>query len=376
MAIATTRRWADRPAPPVKHTIKMSVRAAYARLLFHTGLHALVSRLAPKRFVILAGHCVAPDAPAEWPEGRHLPADMKISSSRLRGMLGWFGKRYRLVTVAEGVRALEQGPLKENLVALSFDDGYRDNHSFLLPLLREAGAPATVYLESRPLDEGKLNWTHKLFWLLERTDLTTFVHAYGDEVGDDQSYHKSNQVVTEGTHPRPIYEVKRLLKYEADPARRDAAVDAVFRAEGGDEAQLCRELYMSWDQARELAQAGVELGGHTAGHAILSRIDPAEQRREVATCAESLRRELSGELGTFAYPFGRSWDFDAESKAAVDAAGFTAAVTMHAGANRPGGDRLALKRLAIADDAQMHLLAAEVCGGFELLRGLGLDLSE
>ncbi len=360
----------------MKHALKMTLREWYARLLYHTGLHALVSALAPKRFVILAGHCVAPENGAAWPGGEHLPADMKISQGRMRRLLEWFGRRYRVVTVGAGARSLSSGRLAENLVAFSFDDGYRDNHDVLLPLLRETGTTATVFLESRPLDERKVNWSHKLFWLASRMSIADLVHGYGEHTGADPSFHQANQVVTEGRVADPLYQVKRILKYDADPTLRDRAIDALFGQAGGDEGELCAQLYLSWDQARELRDAGVELGGHTASHPILSRLDAASQREEVERGAEALRRELSVEVPTFAYPWGRRWDFDHESRAAVEAAGFRAAVTMHAGANLPGTDRLALHRVAIDDRARMHLLVAEACGGFELLRRIGIDLSE
>jgi peptidoglycan/xylan/chitin deacetylase (PgdA/CDA1 family) len=359
----------------VKHQLKMALREAYARLLYHTGLHAMVDRLVPRRLVILAGHCVAPEG-APHPGGEHLPADMKIRAGRLRAMLEWFARRYRVVTVADGVAALDRGPLQRSLIAFSFDDGYRDNHAVLLPLLRETGTTATVFLESRPLDERRLSWTHKLFWLLARMPLAEFVAAYGEHAGDDPTFLLSNQLVAEGRSERPAYHVKRFLKYEGDPDVRDRAVDAVFAARGGDERALCEELYMSWQEARELQQAGVELGGHTVGHPILSRLPAPEQEREVGQGAAALRRELGAEVPTFAYPWGRRWDFDDASREAVRKAGFRAAVTMHAGANLPGSDRLALRRLAIDDEARMHLLVAEACGGFELLRRVGLDLSE
>jgi len=160
----------------VKHKLKMAVREMLARVLYHTGLHALVDRLAPRRLVILAGHCVAPES-GDYPAGRHLPADMVISAGKLRGMLEWFARRYGVVTIGAGVEALDRG-LERSLVAFSFDDGYRDNHDVLLPLLRETRTTATVFLESRPLDERRVSWTHKLFWLLSRMSLEELVAAW------------------------------------------------------------------------------------------------------------------------------------------------------------------------------------------------------
>jgi len=359
----------------MKHKLKLYARELYARILFHSGLHALVDRLAPRRLVILAGHCVAPDG-GGWGGAEHLPADMVISEPKLRALLTWFAPRYRVVTIGAGLAELERAGQARGLVAFSFDDGYRDNHAVLLPLLRESGTTATIFLESRPLDRREVSWSHKLFWLLARMPLADFVQAYGRHAGDDRSYILANQVVTEGRDPRPAYQVKRFLKYEGDPALRDRAVDAVFAEQGGDERALCEALYMSWDEARELRDAGLELGGHTVNHPVLSRLSAPEQRREVVDGAAALRRELRQDVPTFAYPWGRRWDFDAASREAVSAAGFRSAVTMHAGANLPSSDRLALKRVAIDDQARLHLLVAEACGGFELLRRFGVDLSE
>ena len=63
----------------LKHKLKNLVREVYARLLFHTGLHALVDRLMPRRLTILCGHCVEPRRGFEG--SAHLPADMKASRS-------------------------------------------------------------------------------------------------------------------------------------------------------------------------------------------------------------------------------------------------------------------------------------------------------
>ena len=58
------------------------------------------------------------------------------------------------------------------------------------------------------------------------------------------------------------------------------------------------------------------------------------------------------------------------------AAGFASATTTHAGTNGRGSDPYELKRIMIDEDAELHLIAAEACGGFDLLRKIGIDLSD
>ena len=344
----------------MKHRLKLWLREAYARLLFHTGLHALVDRAMPRRLLILAGHCVTA------PSNARLPKDMKIAGEKLERILGWLALRYEVTTVGQAWRRLRE-PGRRSLVALSMDDGYRDNRSHLLPLLARVGVPATVYLESAPLDERRVNWSHKFFWILDRVGAAQLASRLEQRCPDLAG--KLGGAATS-------YDQKRVLKYQAEPAARNRAIDALFAELGGDERALCDELYMNWDDARGLRDAGLELGGHTRSHEILSRLDPAAALEEVRGGRESMRRGLGIESESFAYPFGRRWDYDAGSKAAARAAGYASAATTHAGTNGAGTDPYELKRVMIDADARLHLLVAEACGGFDLLRKVGLDLSE
>src|SRR5262245_9492018 len=112
----------------MKHRIKLFLRNAWARLLFHTGLERAVDRLMPRRLTILAGHCVTASSNARLPKG------MKFEARKLERMLAWLARRYDVRTVGEGWSALASKG-RRSLVALSMDDGYVDNRTHLLPLL-------------------------------------------------------------------------------------------------------------------------------------------------------------------------------------------------------------------------------------------------
>lgn len=351
----------------IKHQIKLCLREAYARVLYHTGLCALVDRLMPRRLVILAGHCVTA------PSNASLAKDMRIDAAKLERILRSLGKRYELTTVSEGWKSLNAEG-RHSLVALTMDDGYKDNRTHLLPLLQKVGAPATVYLESAPLEDRSLNWSHLFFWLLDRLGPARFVERFTAEGRDARTNALLQALAKEGR--ATSYHLKRVIKYEAPAAERTRAIRALFAAEGGDERALCDALYMTWDDARALRDAGVELGGHTVHHEILARLDEHGQREEVVGSRAALVRRAGDLPASFAYPFGRRWDFDARSKDAVRVAGFTCATTTHAGVNTRDRDPFELARLMIDEDARLHVIATEACGGFELLRRIGLDLSE
>lgn len=351
-----------------KHRLKHSLRDLYARVLFHTGLHRVVDRLVPPRLTILAGHCVTDEA------NGHLPRDMVVAPERLREMLRWFAARYRLTTVSEGWHRVHTGKTRGGSLALSMDDGYKDNVSAMLPLLTELRAPATVYVETDVLDERRVNWSHKYFWCTAERGEEAFARAYLERCREEEVRGRLEEALAEGE--RLGYRVKRVLKYDASPGDRARVVDEIFQGWGGSESELCEGLFMTWDDVAELASAGVEIGAHTRSHPVLSRLGSDEQRAEIGGSAEAIEHHLGHRPRSFAYPFGRRWDVDHHSADAARDAGFDTAVSSHSGANEATAERHSLKRVCIDNEFRMHLLVAEVCGGFALLRRLGLDWSE
>lgn len=83
---------------------------------------------------------------------------------------------------------------------------------------------------------------------------------------------------------------------------------------------------MSWDELRDLAERGVEIGSHTVTHAHLPRLSDAELDRELTESKQRLEDELARPCPFLAYPFG---DEDARVRAAVRRAGYEAAFALH-----------------------------------------------
>jgi peptidoglycan/xylan/chitin deacetylase (PgdA/CDA1 family) len=347
---------------PIRHTLKRAVREFYARALFHSGAHVLVNRLMPRRLLVLAGHCVA--EPGNAPLG----PNMRIGAAELEALLSWFAKRYEVLPIGPALERLEQ-PGQQSLVALTMDDGYKDNRTQLLPLLQRLELSATVYLESAPLDERRLNWTHKYFWVLERTGSQRFAELYRARARDERTCRTLAE-------PLSDYHQKRVLKYEAPVEERTRVVDEIFREQGGDERALCEQLYLDWEDVRELDRAGVEIGAHTVHHEVLARLTPEAAAREIGDSREALERGLGHPVRSFAYPFGRRWDYHAGARLGVERCGLASATTTHAGTNRAGCDRYELRRVTIDENTRLHRLVAEACGGYDLLRRLGIELGE
>lgn len=97
-------------------------------------------------------------------------------------------------------------------------------------------------------------------------------------------------------------------------------------------------------QRRELVACGMEIGSHSYTHRALTRVPPADLRREVAESRAFLQDELGTDVVTFCYPKGR---FNRAVMAAVRAAGYEAACSTLPGYFRARGSRFMLNRFLV-----------------------------
>lgn len=94
-----------------------------------------------RRSLILSYHGVAES------NARVDPEFLRVSPAALRGQLDvLLGAGFEIVTVADLAARADGAEPPPGMAALSFDDGMDDNHANLLPILREYGVPATVYV--------------------------------------------------------------------------------------------------------------------------------------------------------------------------------------------------------------------------------------
>jgi peptidoglycan/xylan/chitin deacetylase (PgdA/CDA1 family) len=349
----------------MKHTLKRWMRRALASTLHATGLRRLF-RAGRRGVPVLMFHNVG-----KPPSTDYIPGHMKVDDARLGALLAQLSQSgYGTLTVGQMVEALDRGECPPDKVVLTFDDGYKDNHDRLLPLLREHRATATVFVQTGPM-HGRINWLHHYFWILHRRG----PHALGEELAARLGPEVRDKL--RALPPDPVaaeYRIKRVLKYDVSASERDRLLDEIFRAGGGDDAALARQVWLSPEDCRALDAAGVEVGAHTVNHLVLSSLDRATQRAEIEGSLRDLRGWLGHDVASFAYPYGRSWDYNEDTLAVLRELGFRSAITAMPGLNESSTDRLELRRIAVSEEVPLSEILCEVDGVFDWFARRGLDL--
>lgn len=323
------------------------VRTALARGACALGVDALVRRVRMPSLLIVCYHGVREDAsPA-----RHW---LLLARSVLKRQLQWLDRHYDVRPIDEALARVTQGDGRRPLAAITFDDGYRSNATLALPLLQSLGLPATVYLTTGHIGSGTLLWTTWLELVLgELPSMPVWLaDLAGTGVGD----------VKESLKRAPASTREQALARLRVEVAGDARVHEALARHAADFAML------TWDEVRAAARSGIlTFGAHTVTHPIVSRLTDDEVAREIGDSMRQVAREVQAVSRTFAYPNGRTIDFDARAVAAVRANAGTAAVTTMPGINRPGMAPFALRRLVVGDgdvdQAMFRLRAAGLGAG-------------
>ncbi len=111
--------------------------------------------------------------------------------------------------------------------------------------------------------------------------------------------------------------------------------------------------FLTWDQVKELDQAGMTIGGHTQTHPYLVTIkDPAVLEREIAGGKKIIEAHLGKQLTLFAYPFGH---YNDKLIDVIKKAGYVSARSAYKGTHHTISDIYKLKGVEVTDDMEKFI---------------------
>lgn len=115
-------------------------------MLFATRLHAV---LLGQSAAVVAFHRVND---AEDPRG------LSINRAMFEGYCDFFSRHFRVISLRSLVDRIARGDTLERHLAITFDDGYRDNFEIAAPILERLSLPATFFLVSQWIGTDVVPW--------------------------------------------------------------------------------------------------------------------------------------------------------------------------------------------------------------------------
>ena len=251
---------------------------------------------------------------------------------RFGHLLDWIGEQYEVLDPVQACERLVGESLPARAAIITFDDGYADNYLNALPLLLERGLTACFFVATGFTSGGAM-FNDRVIGAIGGTKISSAKLSWltGEPLELDGAAKKRLAV------RRVLGSIKSRSLDE-----RDKCVESLVDSLGADAS---KNLMMTEQQVRGLAEAGMTVGGHTRFHPILKAISAENSAIEI----EQGRRDLADILGDapllFAYPNGAPGrDFDTTHMRLVRKAGYRFAFSTHKGAATMSSERFALPR--------------------------------
>jgi peptidoglycan/xylan/chitin deacetylase (PgdA/CDA1 family) len=202
-------------------------------------------------------------------------------------------QKYKVITLEEISNDLPQ----EKYATISFDDGYKDNVEFALPILEKYNVKASFYVVTDCIDKNIPTWTHILDYLFFNTK-KTFIKL---DFGFLDSCFRNGNIENINLRISYVKKLKPVLK-QLSHSQRNMVLDKV--TDIFNDVQLPK-LMMTWDDLKKLSALGHHIGSHTVSHCMLgTMVDEDEIRYELETSATRIKEELGFFPKTISYPVG------------------------------------------------------------------------
>ena len=272
-------------------------------------------------------------------------------------------ERFEMATLESSLAFLAgQYRPRRDLCLLTFDDGLKEHFEVVFPLLAERRVQGVFFLITRCLEEQRVVSVHKNHFLMAALDFAAYRAALLERLATmspaiDTQVDPALAARNYRWDTPEVAALKYLVNFRLGEPLRDEVLGAMFADHLGDERQFARQLYVNWDEARQMQDAGMAIGGHSHCHAALAKLDADQQRTDVETCADLLGDRLGWRAERpFSYPYGKPGDaFNEATVRAVADCGFACAFSTVVGKNVAGQDAFQILRIDTKDATPQNL---------------------
>ncbi|MCF6312318.1 MAG: polysaccharide deacetylase family protein [Verrucomicrobiales bacterium] len=302
-----------------------------------------------------------PNQGIENNDGKHL------LNSSLNTLLSKLSKIADFISLKGFIEHLEQGiPIPKSSVILTFDDGYESNYKIAFPILQQHQAPATIFLATQFVTEGKQLWTNRLEFAFKNTQKKEVEFA-----------REHFPLKSDANRIAALTAIKKKFKRLPQQGQelRCTEIEESLDTRLADSTQSVPAIYrpLSSSQISKMSKSGlVDFGAHTHSHRILGRCDETSIREEIQISQHKVAKLTGKPCDLFCYPNGQTGDFTELTGQLLQEAGFRCALTTVTGRNKEGCDPFTLMRIGVSDRESIDWTLLEISGilpRFRSLRG-------
>ena len=319
--------------------LKSAIKTSSALLLDRTGALSLLLRKNCRNsaFVLMYHRVIG----ARDLKSVRVQPGMYVLADTFKRHAAFLNRHFRVISLAELVGRIQEKKPLGGFCAITFDDGWKDNFSHALPVLKQYNLPATIFLATGYVGTHRLFWPEEAMFYLSRPDLSATIAGAGINLPDglvkawDSTDEKGDVF-----YDRVINELKNW-----NPESRDQLFSQLRQHLG---PPPFGRLLMDWDEVRQMQNTGlISFGAHTAAHVILDQVSRTRAENEILQSRKDIEDRLGAAAELFSYPNG---NFTPALKEILRRCGFKGAVTTRRAWIGKDSDLFEIPRIGIHQD--------------------------
>ncbi|WOI38746.1 polysaccharide deacetylase family protein [Alteromonas sp. CI.11.F.A3] len=272
------------------------------------------------------------------------PCVFSCSSEELDKHLEFIKCHFTVITLAELESLVKSHSVPDKrYMCLTFDDGYIDNYTNALPILKKHNLKASFFIATGLIGSNTAPWWDKIAFLIKRYRPAS-LKLSGWKEGITSSACQVNDI-------REILTAVKSCKHSA--ASQIAELEAKFsHVSGYPDAE-----FMHWEHLSSLLDEGMEIGAHSHNHDILTKLTDQELFYELSHSKALLEEKLACSVTAFSYPVGNKSTYNEKVIEGLRNTGYQIAFNFLPGVNAsPAATPYDLHRFPVAPNMNQRAL--------------------
>lgn len=235
-----------------------------------------------------------------------------------RQQIEYLDRNFHIITMEEFKQSWEgHYELPDNAVLLTFDDGYIDHYTFVMPVLMEYGVQGSFFISSKTFSENKLLDVNKVHFILANSDINNvvtdlfqlldFYRGKEFDIPSNESLFQKYAVGNRFDSKETIF-VKRVLQTGIPNRLRNIISSEIFQKHVGvGEEKFAKELYLNYEQIKCMKKCGMFIGIHGHDHFWLGNVEPDVMKEDISKALTCMDGVVDTNDWVINYPYG-SWN--------------------------------------------------------------------
>ena len=248
-----------------------------------------------------------------------------LDIEKFKKQIKFFKENYnfiRMEDLIEYYKSPNEKRLPENSILLTFDDGYKDHYTYVLPVLLENDIQGSFYIPTKCFQDKKVLDVNKIHFILEscigeEEKVLSEIKEYLETNKDSRislsydDYFQEYAVASRFDKKEVIF-IKRMLQVALPEDYREKIVEQLFKKyvcsienKIISERAFWEELYLTPEQIRAMEKLGMHIGFHSHNHVWLDSLKKEEQEFQIKSSINYFKEiGIDTKKMTISYPYG------------------------------------------------------------------------